>query len=466
MSTTITPVILCGGAGTRLWPLSRKSLPKQFVPLIGGKSLLQLTLDRVRPLGPGLMVVTAEAHRFMVADALQKSPGAAQVILEPVARNTAAAMALATLQALRDGDDSGLLLFCPADHHIPDAVAFADTVQQGVAAAQASAIVTFGVMPSFPSTAYGYIAQGDARTDGSRRVARFIEKPAAEAAQALLLQGNVLWNAGIFLASAATLKAALQRHANDIWTACEQAMAAPKEEAVGRCRFVRPAAEPFLACRSQSIDYAVMERADNVTLVPARFGWSDVGSWKALWELASRDSDDNFVQGDVVLEDSKGLYVDARRSLVATVGVQDLVIVETADALLVANKGRSQDVSKVVAKLRSVNRKEQESHPRSTKPWGYAETLSIGPGFRIDFLHLDAGAQLSRPGHRDQSMSWTVVRGTAMAILDGAERMLNEAESLQIPAAIPHGLENRKNASLEIIETRIGPGADGDGVAS
>ena len=282
--TPITPVILCGGSGTRLWPLSRQSFPKQFVPLIDGQSLLQLTLARLAWCGEPVVCVAAEDHRFLVADAIGGQRPGSQVLLEPAGRNTAAAMALAALLARQSGADP-LLLFCPADHHIPDASAFAQTIRQGVAAAAAGAIVTYGVVPSFPSSAYGYIQQGEARADGSHRVARFIEKPAPAAAQALLLQGGVLWNAGIFLAHAGVLLAALKQHAPDILQSCEQAMASPRQEHVGSgansARFVRPQAEAFLACRAQSIDYAVMEPHDNVAVVPFQ------GSG-AMWAAGTR----------------------------------------------------------------------------------------------------------------------------------------------------------------------------------
>ena len=293
MNNMITPVVLCGGSGTRLWPLSRQSFPKQFVPLVGNKSLLQLTLDRLAWCDNPVICVAAEDHRFLVADAIEAENVPGQVLLEPAARNTAAAMALAALLARAANNADPLLLFCPSDHHIPDAAAFAKTIREGVPAAEAGAIVTFGVVPSFPSSAYGYIQQGDERTDGSRQVARFIEKPAPAAAQALLLQGHVLWNAGIFLTRASTLLAALAQHAADILQSCENAMAAPREDTVGQIHFVRPKADPFLSCRSQSIDYAVMEPHDNVAVVPFQGQWSDVGSWNAVAELTDADEADS-----------------------------------------------------------------------------------------------------------------------------------------------------------------------------
>ena len=276
----LIPVVLCGGSGTRLWPLSRKSFPKQFVPLIGNKSLLQLTLERVSLLSKNVICVASDEHRFLVAEAMQASKVQGTVLLEPVARNTAAAMAIAALVAKPED----LLLFCPSDHHIPDAAAFAQVVQQGIDAAQTGAIVTFGISPTFPSTAYGYIRQGGTRPDGAFNVEGFSEKPPQDKAEALLLSGSVLWNAGIFLCSAQTLLNALEQHAPDILQACEQAMGTAAIDG----SFVRPQPQAFEACRSESIDYAVMEHHDNVAVLPFASAWSDVGSWNAVADLIIR----------------------------------------------------------------------------------------------------------------------------------------------------------------------------------
>jgi mannose-1-phosphate guanylyltransferase / mannose-6-phosphate isomerase len=276
-ASTITLVVLCGGSGTRLWPLSRKSFPKQFVPLIGGKSLLQLTLERVSLLSKNVICVASGEHRFLVAEAMQAFKVQGTVLLEPAARNTAAAIAIAALAAKAED----LLLYCPSDHHIPDAAAFAQVVKQGVPAVQAGAIVTFGVSPTFPSTAYGYIRQGSARADGAFNVEGFTEKPAQDKAEALLLSGSVLWNAGIFLCSAQTLLSALGQQAPDILQACRQAMASAAQDG----NFVRPQPESFEACRSEGIDYAVMEHHANVAVLPFASAWSDVSSWNAVADL-------------------------------------------------------------------------------------------------------------------------------------------------------------------------------------
>ena len=286
--SSLTPVILCGGSGTRLWPLSRKSFPKQFVPLIGNKSLLQLTLERVSLLNNSVICVASDEHRFLVAEAMQASKVQGTVLLEPVARNTAAAMAIAALVA----EPTDLLLFCPSDHHIPDAAAFAQVVKQGVTAAQAGAIVTFGITPTFPSTAYGYIRQGGNRPDGTFNVDGFSEKPAQDKAEALLLSGNALWNAGIFLCSSQTLLLALQQHAPDILKSCQHAMAAAEKDG----HFVRPQQAAFEDCRSDSIDYAVMEHHANVAVLPFASAWSDVGSWNAVADLTDADTHGNRIE--------------------------------------------------------------------------------------------------------------------------------------------------------------------------
>ena len=452
----ITPVILCGGSGTRLWPLSRQSFPKQFVPLVGNKSLLRLTLDRVAWSGQPPMCVAADEHRFLVADAIESGRQRGTLLLEPAARNTAAAMALATLQALRTEGEDALLLFCPADHHIPDAVAFADTVQQGVAAAEAGAIVTFGVMPSFPSTAYGYIAQGEARADGSHRVARFIEKPAAEAAQALLLQGGVLWNAGIFLARAGTLKAALQRHAPDIWSACEEAMAAPREEDVDNCHFVRPQSEPFLACRSQSIDYAVMEPHDEVAVVPFQGQWSDVGSWNAVADLAPSDANGNRVQGMGHALRSANTFIHAPHRPVVALGTHDLLIIDTPDALLVAQRDHAEQVKDVVAHLAKSDVPQAAAHRRVARPWGWYDSIDTGERFQVKRIGVKPGASLSLQKHHHRAEHWIVVKGTAEVTRGQEVYLLSENQSTYIPIGELHRLHNPGKMELEMIEVQSG----------
>jgi mannose-1-phosphate guanylyltransferase/mannose-6-phosphate isomerase len=459
LDTAITPVILCGGSGTRLWPLSRQSFPKQFVPLIGNQSLLQLTLARLAWCGQPVMCVAAEDHRFLVADALGSQFAGSQVLLEPAGRNTASAMALAALHASQKGQDP-LLLFCPADHHIPDTAAFANTIRQGVPAALAGAIVTYGVVPSFPSSAYGYIEQGTDRADGSHRVARFIEKPAPAAAQALLLQGGVLWNAGIFLTRASVLLAALRQHAPDILQACEQAMASPGTETVGSgdsaVGFVRPAAEAFLACRSQSIDYAVMEPHDNVAVVPFQGQWSDVGSWNAVAELSPADSDGNRIAGQGHSLHSRNTYIHAPGRTVVALGTQDLLIIDTPDALLVAHRDHAEQVKDVVAHLSAQKIPQAAAHRRVARPWGWYDSVDMGERFQVKRIGVKPGASLSLQKHHHRAEHWIVVQGTAEVTRGQETYLLSENQSTYIPIGEVHRLHNPGKLDLEMIEVQSG----------
>jgi mannose-1-phosphate guanylyltransferase / mannose-6-phosphate isomerase len=450
----ITPVVLCGGSGTRLWPLSRQSLPKQFVPLVGDKSLLRLTLERLAWCGEPALCIASEDHRFLVSDDIERASQHGAVVLEPAARNTAAAMALAVLHAQTTGD--ALMLFCPADHHIPDPVAFGDTVRRGVAAAEAGAIVTFGVVPTFPSSAYGYIEQGEPRADGSRRVARFIEKPPPAAAAELLLKGGVLWNAGIFLTKASTLRTALQRHAPDIWTACEQAMSGATSEALGRIRFVRPQAEAFLACRSQSIDYAVMEPHDDVAVVPFQGQWSDVGSWNAVADLAPADDAGNRVRGQGHALQARNTFIHAPHRPVVALGTQNLLIVDTPDALLVAQRDHAEQVKDVVAHLAGHAVPQAATHRRVARPWGWYDSIDLGERFQVKRIGVKPGASLSLQKHHHRAEHWIVVKGTAEVTRGTEVFLLSENQSTYIPIGEVHRLHNPGKMELEMIEVQSG----------
>jgi mannose-1-phosphate guanylyltransferase/mannose-6-phosphate isomerase len=446
--TTVIPVILCGGSGTRLWPLSRKSFPKQFVPLIEGKSLLQLTLERVSSLGPEVMCVASDEHRFLVAEAMQAAQVQGRMLLEPVPRNTAAAMAIAALSA----KPSDLLLFCPSDHHIPDLQAFAKVVQQGVAAAAQGAIVTFGIAPSFPSTAYGYIRQGSARPDGAFQVDGFTEKPALDKAQALLLSGKALWNGGIFLTSAQTLLAALQTHALDILKSCTDAMA----HAATDGQFVRPSAESFAACRSESIDYAVMEHHADVAVVPFASAWSDVGSWNAVADLTPADLMGNRVDGQGHVLHSSNTYVHAPHRPVVALGTQDLLIVDTPDALLVAHKDHVEQVKQVVALLDAEKIEQSVQHRKVARPWGTYDSVDVGERHQVKRITVRPGAKLSLQMHHHRAEHWIVVKGTALVTRGEEEVLLSENQSTYIPLGVKHRLENPGKTDLELIEVQSG----------
>lgn len=454
--SSITPVILCGGSGTRLWPLSRKSFPKQFVPLIGSRSLLQLTLERVAPLGPRLLAVASEEHRFLVADALRAAGTGGTILLEPVARNTAAAMAIAALHA--DADDH--LLFCPADHHIPDAAAFVRTMREGLGAADSGAIVTFGVVPTFPSTAYGYIRQGALRPDGALQVAQFIEKPDAARAQQLLLEGDTLWNAGIFLARARFLVEALEEHAPDILQSCREAMAAATTEQPGAAApgavFVRPGRAAFEGCRAQSIDYAVMERHPQVAVLPFRGQWSDVGSWNAVADLAPPDAQDNRVQGQGWTHNARNTFIHAPHRPVVALGTRDLLIIDTPDALLVAQRDSAEQVKDVVALLEKANATQAAMHRKVVRPWGWYDSVDAGERFQVKRIGVKPGASLSLQKHHHRAEHWVVVRGTAQVTRGSETFLLSENQSTYIPIGEVHRLHNPGKMELEMIEVQSG----------
>ena len=448
----IQPVILCGGSGTRLWPLSRKSFPKQFVPLIGEKSLLQLTLERVAQLGDSarnnVMCVAAEEHRFLVAEAMTAARVSGPVILEPSPRNTAAAMALAALAAMPEQ----LLLFCPADHHIPDNQAFAAMVAQGQAAAERGAIVTYGVVPSFPATAYGYIQLGSAHADGSHTVARFIEKPAAAEAQALILQGDVLWNAGIFLCRAQTLLQALGQHAPDILTSCQQAMDSVAQD----LSFVRPDASTFNTCRSESIDYAVMERHADVAVVPFSGAWSDVGSWNAVADLSVPDANGNRIEGHGLAIDATRTFIYSPHRQVVALGTQDLIIVDTPDALLVAARTHVESVKTVVAQLEARRSPQAALHRKVARPWGWYDSIDQGERFQVKRISVKPGASLSLQKHHHRAEHWIVVKGAAEVTRGTEVFLLTENQSTYIPIGEVHRLHNPGKTDLEMIEVQSG----------
>ena len=448
----IHPVILCGGSGTRLWPLSRKAFPKQFIPLIDNKSLLQLTLERVALLGRDITCVSAEDHRFLLAGVAEQAGLNVQQILEPQAKNTAAAMALAALAA----QPQALLLFCPADHHIPDAQAFADMVLRAVPAAQSGQLVTFGVAPSFPSTAYGYIQKGAASPQGGFAVARFVEKPQQAKAAEFLLSGHYLWNAGIFLARAQTLLDALAQHAPDILEVCVQAMQHPARDR----EFVRPDAALFATCRSQSIDYAVMERASNVTVFPFEGRWSDVGSWNAVADLAPADAAGNRAGADTqhahhIKASNTYLYAGGQRPVVA-LGTHNLLVVDTPDALLVVDAAHVESVKDVVAQLEKLDAPQAVQHRRVARPWGWYDSIDIGPRHQVKRIMVKPGASLSLQMHHHRAEHWVVVRGTAEVTNGDKVTVLIEDQSTYIPIGQVHRLANPGTEALEIIEVQSG----------
>jgi mannose-1-phosphate guanylyltransferase/mannose-6-phosphate isomerase len=455
---TIKPVILCGGSGTRLWPLSRESFPKQFVPLIDGKSLLELTVNRVKQLDSPICI-TNEKHRFFVQDLIntnsQSDRSSGSILLEPIGRNTAAAMASAAV--MPGVSPSDLLLFLPSDHYIPDVDSFISTIQAGVAAAEDGYIVTFGIQPSFPSTAYGYIKQGDTLNFSNPElntfaVSCFEEKPALEKAQSMVLSGNHLWNAGIFLCSASTLVRALGQHAPDILSSCTLAMASAQVDG----HFVRPNKEAFLACRSESIDYAVMEHFDKMAVVPFKGAWSDVGSWNAVAALSPADETGNRINGQGLAVQANNTYINAPHRPVIALGTFDLVIIDTPDAVLVASVDKVEQVKDVVAALKKAGQSQAVTHRKVARPWGWYDSIDMGERFQVKRIAVKPGASLSLQMHHHRAEHWIVVKGTAKVTNGDQIFLLEENQSTYIPIGVKHRLENPGKADLEMIEVQSG----------
>ena len=448
----LQPVLLSGGSGTRLWPLSREAYPKQFLPLVGEDTMLQATWQRVAPLvGQAPPIVVAnETHRFLVAEQLRVvGAPAPHILLEPVGRNTAPAIAVAALQALAGGGDP-LLLVLPSDHVVADVEAFRAAVAAAAEAAGNGALVTFGIVPTVPETGFGYI-QADAAGEGARRVLRFVEKPDAATAREYLAAGGYYWNSGMFLFRASRVLAELERFRPDIVAACRSAFEAARRDG----DFVRLDAAAFGACPSDSIDYAVMERTDAAMVLPVDIGWNDVGSWSALWEVSEQDADGNAHHGDVIAVDSRNSYAYARR-LVALVGVDDLVVVETDDAVLVARKDRVQEVKEVVARLKAADRTQVALHREVHRPWGSYDSVDAGDGFQVKRIKVKPGAALSLQSHAHRAEHWIVVRGVARVTRNDEVFELRANESTYIPIGAMHRLENPREEILELIEVQSG----------
>jgi mannose-1-phosphate guanylyltransferase/mannose-6-phosphate isomerase len=454
----IVPVILSGGSGTRLWPLSRTMYPKQFIRFFDGQtsSFLAATLKRL-PAEAGFaapIVVCNNDHRFLVAEEAQRAgvtPSA--IVLEPLARNTAPAAAVAALMVARQ-DPAGIVALMPSDHVIEDEPGFVAAVCRAAEVARTGKLVLFGVTPKSPHTGYGYIRRGQALAGfaGAYAVDAFTEKPDAPTAAAYLEAGTYSWNSGIFVFAARAFLEELARLEPAILEAARQALAEARED----LGFLRLDAKAFAQAPATSIDYAVMERTSAAAVLPVDIGWSDVGSWSSLWELSTHDAQGNAVRGDALLEATTGSYVHSERALVATLGVKDLVIVDTPDALLVADRGRAQEVSGIVARLKQAGRKEPAQHLRSYRPWGYFETLSLRPRFQVKLLHVKPGGKLSMQMHHHRSEHWVVVHGTAKVSIGGEEKLVRENESVYIVATQWHRLENPGKTPLEIIEVQIG----------
>jgi mannose-1-phosphate guanylyltransferase/mannose-6-phosphate isomerase len=449
----LTPVILSGGVGSRLWPVSREAHPKQFQPLAGELSMLQDTLKRTAGLeGTQPLVVCNEEHRFMVAEQLRQVeilPGA--LILEPQGRNTAPAVALAALEALGQ-DPEAVRLVLPADHLILNVPAFVEAVGRAAPLAQQGRLMTFGVVPTSAETGYGYIKCGSSAAESLYDLESFVEKPDAATAQAYLDSGNYLWNSGMFLLRAATYLEQLGHFAPDILSSCEQAM----RDASRDMDFVRPDAAAFDQCPRDSIDYAVMEKTDQGGVVALDCGWSDVGAWSALWDVADRDQNGNVSKGDVILDNCSNSYVRSESRLVAATGIDDLVVVETADAILVADRNKVQDVKRIVNRLKEQQRPEISLHRKVYRPWGSYESLIVSDRFQVKRIIVEAGQSLSLQLHHHRAEHWIVVQGTAEVTCEDKIFMLGEDESTYIPLGHKHRLANPGRIPLEMIEVQSG----------
>ncbi len=446
----VQPVLLSGGSGTRLWPLSREAYPKQFLPLVGDDTMLQATWRRVAALSTVSPIVVAnEDHRFLVAEQLRViGAPTPRVVLEPVGRNTAPAIAAAALIARAGGADP-LLLILPSDHVVRDADAFRSAVLAAAPAAEAGALVTFGIVPQAVETGFGYIQA--AAGEGVRKVFRFVEKPDVATAQHYLDEGGYYWNSGMFLFRASRFLDELERYRPDMLAAVRAACADMRRDG----EFLRLDREAFAASPSESIDYAVMENTGAAMVLPVDIGWNDVGSWSALWEVSEQDADGNAHHGDVIAVDTRNSYAYARR-LVALVGVDNLIVVETDDAILVAAKDKVQEVKQVVARLKAEQRSQAALHREVNRPWGSYDSVDAGDGFQVKRIKVKPGAALSLQSHTRRAEHWIVVRGTARVTRNNDVFELFANQSTYIPIGAKHRLENPGVEMLELIEVQSG----------
>ncbi|TQQ42026.1 mannose-1-phosphate guanylyltransferase/mannose-6-phosphate isomerase [Vibrio cholerae] len=449
----LLPVIMAGGAGSRLWPLSRSLYPKQFISLASDKSMLQETITRLSGLEhQAPLLICNQEHRFIVAEQLrQQRIKHGGIVLEPVGRNTAPAIALAALHATKHGDDP-LLLVLAADHVIQNQAAFTKAVKNAIKPAEQGMLVTFGIVPTAPETGYGYIKQGEVVGETAYRVAQFVEKPNLATAEQYLASGEYYWNSGMFLFKASRYLKELKAHRPDILHACELAM----QGARGDLDFVRIEEASFTECPEDSIDYAVMEKTQDALVVPMDAGWSDVGSFSALWEVSPKDSQGNVMVGDVIAEQTRNSYIYAQNKLVSTVGVDNLVIIETKDAVLVANKDKVQDVKNVVNQLKALQRRECEQHREVYRPWGSHDEIAEGERYHVKHLRVKPGEQTALQMHHHRAEHWVVVQGTAKVTNGDKSYLVSENQSTYIPLGSAHRIANPGKVDLHLIEVRSG----------
>jgi mannose-1-phosphate guanylyltransferase/mannose-6-phosphate isomerase len=450
----IIPVILSGGSGTRLWPLSRKQYPKQYLPLAGDNTMLQETILRLSDLDnlTDPIIICNADHRFLVAEQCQQiditNP---TILLEPIGRNTAPAITAAALQSLKQTDDA-VLLVLSADHVIQDVGVFHQAINIASNQAQEGKLATFGIVPTDANTGYGYIKSSVDSNNGAHKVEEFVEKPDLETAEKYLEQGNYLWNSGMFMFKAATLIDELTTHSPEIVTSVNDAV----NNAVQDLDFIRLDKQAFESSLSDSIDYALMEKSDNVVVVPLDAKWNDIGAWSALHDIGTKDANGNVIKGDVITQDTTNTYINANHHMVATIGVDNLIIIDTPDATFIATQNQAQEVKSIVESLKASGRCESSAHRKVYRPWGWYDSIESGEYFQVKRLHVKPGAKLSLQMHHKRAEHWVVVSGTATVTNGEQTFSLNKGESTYIPLGVTHSLENQTNEPLEIIEVQSG----------
>lgn len=449
----IIPVIMAGGSGSRLWPLSRSHYPKQFIPLVDKDSMFQNTINRLKGISSySPFVICNHEHRFMIAEQIREmNVKKSTIILEPIGRNTAPAIALAALNAISNGDDP-LLLVLAADHVIKNEDAFKNAVNKAIPYALNDYLVTFGIVPSHAETGYGYIKQGKELKDDIYKVEAFIEKPNLDKANEYIAQGGYCWNSGMFIFKASTYLDELKKFNLDIYSTCKKAV----EESFSDLDFIRIPQEVFESCPNDSIDYAVMEHTDKAAVIPLDAQWSDVGSWSALWDVQEKDSKGNAIRGDILLDKTTNSYIYSQDKLIAAVGVDNLVIVETKDAVLVANKESVQNVKNIVEKLKLSNRTEYLQHQEVFRPWGKHESISDGQRYNVKKVVVRPGKKTATQVHYHRAEHWIVVSGTARVTNGDSNYLITENQSTYIPVGSAHSFENPGKVNLELIEVRTG----------
>jgi mannose-1-phosphate guanylyltransferase/mannose-6-phosphate isomerase len=450
----IVPVLLSGGYGTRLWPLSRKQYPKQYLPLVSDNTMLQETILRLIGLDnlTEPIIVCNEEHRFIVAEQCQQinitSP---TILLEPIGRNTAPAIAAAAIQAQKISEDS-MLLVLSTDHVIKDVNEFHQAIDIAFKQAQKGKLVTFGIVPTEANTGYGYIKSAINEIDGAYQVEEFVEKPDIKTAKSYLEQDNYLWNSGMFMFKATTLIDGLTNYSPEIVTSVNDAVNNAKQD----LDFIRLDKQAFELSPSDSIDYALIEKSGNVVVVPLDAQWNDIGSWSALHDIGKKDANGNVINGDVFIQDTTNTYIHANGHMIATIGVQDLIIVDTPNATLISTKDKSHEVKNIVEQLQHQDREEHSCHRKVYRPWGWYDSIEMGKHFQVKRLHVKPGEKLSLQMHQKRAEHWVVVSGTATAINGKETLTLTEGESTYIPIGVTHALENHTNETLEIIEVQSG----------